>query len=78
MGRAGEHELRGEFVERFEDEAARGDPRVWDAETRLVQDEPVVEQEVEVEGPGPPAELIGAVAAEGAFNGELGGEQGLR
>lgn len=71
--RAGQNEARGEFVERFEDESAGGDPRVRNAEAGLIQDEPVVEQEIQVERAWPPPLLVGAVAAERAFDGELGG-----
>lgn len=67
-----------DFGERFEYEQAIGDSWVRDVEVRLVDDEVVEEEDVEVDCAWCPALAVVAFSAHASFDGEAEFEEGLR
>ena len=57
-----------DFGEWFEDELAFSESWVWDVEVRLVDDEVVIEEDVEVDGAWCPALAFAAFSAHASFD----------
>src|SRR5215468_8927292 len=65
---AGDHPLRRDLRERRQYEGSREQLRVWQREVRLLQNEVVIGDEVDIDRPRPPAALLAALASEGALD----------
>ena len=61
---AGDAALRRDFSERRQYEGSREQLRVWQREVRLLQNEVVIGDEIDIDRPRPPAALLAALASE--------------